>query len=160
MRILIVAATVLEIRPFLKKLNPLGKAEGRVSHYQLKDTQIDVLITGIGMMQTAYCLGKQISASTYDLAINAGICGSYREDLSIGEMVHVMEDCVPEMGSEEGEEFLSLFEIGLMDPDKSPFDQGRLINRSSVKSKHLSKLKVVRGATGKNAITGRSKLHC
>ena len=153
MRILLVAATILEIRPFLAKLIPLGEATGQVSHYQLKNTFIDVLIPGIGMMQTAYHIGKQTAVTHYDLAINAGIGGSCMDHLAIGDVVHVTEECIPEMGVEDGSAFLSLFDIGLMDPDNPPYDKGRLINESPLKSDRLARMRTVKGATA-NTIHG------
>lgn len=153
MRILLVAATILEIRPFLAKLIPLGEATGLVSHYKFKNTFIDVLIPGIGMMQTAYHLGKQTAGTKYDIALNAGIGGSYTDNLAIGEVVHVTEECIPEMGVEDGSAFLSLFDIGLMDPDNFPYDKGRLINGSPLKSNRLARIRIVKGATA-NTIHG------
>lgn len=153
MRILLVAATILEIRPFLGKLIPMGEATGQVSHYQFKNTFIDVMIPGIGMMQTAYHLGKQMAGANYDLAINAGIGGSYTDHLAIGEVVHVTEECIPEMGAEDGSAFFSLFDIGLMDPDNPPYNKGRLINEFPLKSDRLARIRTVKGATA-NTIHG------
>lgn len=147
MRILLVAATTLEIGPFLTKITPLGETSGQVTHWQFKNTLIDVLISGIGMLQTAYHLGKQIAGTKYDVAINAGIGGSYADQLVVGEVVHVTEECIPEMGAEDGEEFLSLFDLGLMDPDNPPHDKGRLINEFVPKSERLARIRTVKGAT-------------
>jgi futalosine hydrolase len=146
-KILLVAATVFEIRPFLSKLIPLGKGGDKVSHYTFKNTFIDVLIPGIGMMQTAYHLGKQVAEKKYDIAINAGIGGSFTDNLVLGEVVHVIEECIPEMGADDGDDFHSLFDLGLMDPDHPPYDKGRLINASPFKSKRLDRIKTVKGAT-------------
>jgi futalosine hydrolase len=147
MRILLVAATFFEIRQFLGKLVPNGDEKDHVRHYNFKNTSIDVLITGIGMVETAYCLGKQLSLAKYDLAINAGIGGSYREDLEIGEVVQVTEECIADLGAEDGQNFLSVFELTLKDPDGPPYSDGRLINTIPVSSAEIAKLKRVRGAT-------------
>lgn len=153
MRILLVAATFFEIRPFLSKLIHHGEENDRIHHYQLKNTSIDVLISGIGMVQTAYYLGKQLAGAKYDLAINAGIGGSYYKDLKVGEVVQVTEECLTELGAEDGENFLSVFELGLMDPDSLPYRNGRLINTIPVNSPAIVKLKRVKGATA-NTIHG------
>jgi futalosine hydrolase len=147
MRILLVAATIFEIRPFLPKLTPMGETGGLVSYYQFRNSYVDVLIPGIGMMQTAYHLGKQIASARYDIAVNAGIGGSYTDALKLGDVVHVTEECIPEMGAEEGEKFHSMFDLGLMDPDNPPYIKGRLVNVSPFKSKQLAALKSVKGAT-------------
>jgi futalosine hydrolase len=156
MKILLVAATLMEIRPFFAKLIPLGEATGQVSHYKFKTASIDVLITGIGMVQTAYYIGRQTLGTKYDFAINAGISGSFTDQLSIGEVVHVTEECIPEMGAEDGEELLSLFDLGLMDPDHPPYEKARLINRFPFKSDRLAKIRTVKGATA-NTIHANSE---
>jgi futalosine hydrolase len=147
MRILLVAATIFEIRPFLPKLTPVGETGGLVSHFTFKKSSIDVLIPGIGMMQTAFHLGKQTAVTPYDIAINAGIGGSYTDNLVLGEVVHVTEECIPEMGADDGDDFISLFDLGLMDPDNPPYVKGRLVNVTPFKSDRLARIRTVKGAT-------------
>jgi|WetSurMetagenome_2_1015567.scaffolds.fasta_scaffold144977_2 futalosine hydrolase len=153
MRILLVSATLFEIRPFLGKLAQFIEENDRIHHYQLKNTSIDVLISGIGMVQTSYYLGKQLAGNKYDIAINAGIGGSYSKELLIGEVVHVTEECITDLGAEEGENFLSVFELGLMDPDTPPFCNGWLINHNPINTPAIAILKRARGATA-NTVHG------
>jgi futalosine hydrolase len=153
MRILLVAATVFEIRPFLSKLVHHSEENDHIHYYQLKNTSIDVLITGIGMVQTAYYLGKQLARFKYDLAINAGMGGSYCEDLKIGEVIQVTEENITELGAEDGENFLSVFELGLIDADSRPFNHGWLINNILINSPVIANLKRVKGATS-NTVHG------
>ena len=72
MKILLVSATKFEIAPLMKLLS--GKKKfGKHS--------VDVLITGIGMTATAFHLGKYLNKK-YDLAINAGVAGSFKKNIS------------------------------------------------------------------------------
>jgi futalosine hydrolase len=128
MKILIVAATIFEIRPLLDKFPPAGMQSKEFTRHQYKNHTIDVVITGVGMVPAAYILGKQLALQTYDLAINAGIAGSFNKSLPPGSVVNVVEDSMPEVGAEDGDHFLSVFELGLADPDAHPFQEGRLIN--------------------------------
>ena len=128
MKILLVAATFFEIRPFLEKLTLLGKQNEYVSRYRYHDLDIDLLIPGVGMVPTAYLLGRQLALHYYDLAINAGIAGTFHKSLPLGSVVNVVEDCVPELGAEDGDRFLSVFELGLTDPDAQPYRGGKLVN--------------------------------
>ena len=130
MRILLVAATIFEIRPFIDKLPLVSKQTDFFSRYHYHDQIVDILIPGVGMIPTAYYLGKHLAMQQYDLAINAGIAGTFNKALSLGSLVNVVEDCVPELGAEDGEKFLSVFELGLADPDSIPYKGGRLINDS------------------------------
>jgi futalosine hydrolase len=147
MRILIVAATKFEIRPLLNHFAFLGDENEQLSHYQYRNTIVDLLIPGVGMVQTAYHLSRQLASTRYDIAINGGIAGSYTSNLALGEVVHVVEECIAEMGAEDGDRFLTMFQLGLMDPDAPPYKNGRLLNETPLRGVIFSKLRRVKGAT-------------
>ncbi|MDD4602609.1 MAG: futalosine hydrolase [Bacteroidales bacterium] len=130
MNLLLVAATTFEIRPLLDKLTFIGEVDPQLSRYTFKKINLDVLIPGVGMMLTAFQMGKSVAARKYDLAINAGIAGTFNKTLHLGSLVQVTEDCISELGAEDGEKFLSFFDLGLMDPDDTPYVSGALINQS------------------------------
>jgi len=147
MKILIVAATRFEVRPLADKFAYVQKEDDSLAHYQFRNNKVDILITGIGMTPMAYYLGKQLPGSNYDVVINAGICGSFSDALPIGKVVNVTEESFCELGAEDNDQFLSLFELGLMDPDEPPFRSGKLLNNSTPKGSVLRKLDRVRGIT-------------
>jgi futalosine hydrolase len=147
MKILIVAATSFEIRPFLNKLIFLEKTDDYLEHYLFGNTHLHVLIPGVGMMFTAFHLGRQLLREKYDYVINAGICGSYSHSLPLGEVVEIIEDCISELGAEDSDRFLTLFDLGLMDPDEIPYKNGKLTNSLPISSGTLEKLRKVRGIT-------------
>lgn len=64
------------------------------------------------MTATAFQLGKNLS-NKYDLAINAGIAGSFKKNISLGMVVNVVSDCFADLGAEDGERFLTLEEMGI-----------------------------------------------
>jgi len=147
MKILLVVATFFEISPFLNKLDFLQKTNKFLHQYRFKDTSIDVLIPGAGMMATAFHMGRQFSLEQYDFAINAGICGSFIPTIRIGDVVEIIEDCISDMGAEDNDKFLSLFDLGLLDPDSAPYVNGKLIKNDKTGSKVLEKLPKVKGIT-------------
>jgi len=147
MKILIVAATRFEVRTLAEKFSYVQKEDDSLAHYQYRNDKVDILITGMGMTPMAYYLGKQLPGSNYDVVINAGICGSFSGSLPIGTVVNVTEEKFCELGAEDGDQFLSLFELGLMDPDEPPFRSGKLLNNSTPKGSVLRKLARVRGIT-------------
>lgn len=112
MKLLIIAATKFEIAPLLKCMETcVERAENKfVCTY--KDHSIDLVLTGVGMVATAYHTSKALSQK-YDLAINAGICGSFNKNFELGEVVNIYEDCFSELGAQDGERFLSLNELQL-----------------------------------------------
>ena len=139
MKILLVSATEREIEPLLKKITIVrdGGAALRICRYKKMD--VDVLISGIGMVSTAYSCAKTIS-DAYDIALNAGIAGSFRKEIAIGETVNVSYDLFSELGAEDGEKLLSLHEMKL---DGEDFVE----NRSDIKNAALNSLRKVKGIT-------------
>ncbi len=117
MNILLVAATKPEIAPLLSKFNYLNdNATIQIGQHQLK-----VLITGVGMVATAFSLGQHLATQSYDLTINAGIAGSFDFNLALGEVVSVAEDVFAELGAEDGDEHLTLKDMGFGEIVQHPF---------------------------------------
>jgi futalosine hydrolase len=104
MRILIVAATLFEVESL--KL----KVESKTSDFGLKT--IDFLITGAGMVATAFALGQHLAQNQYDLAINLGIAGSFDRNIALGDVVEITEDTLAELGAEDDEDFITIDKLG------------------------------------------------
>ncbi|HUE88698.1 MAG TPA: futalosine hydrolase [Vicinamibacterales bacterium] len=136
MRILVVAATEPEI--------PLP-GNGRRG-----DDAIDVLVTGVGMVATAARCAQALARSRYDVAYNFGICGAFDRSIALGAVVHVVSDCVPELGAEDGHRFVPLHELGLA------ADHGVLVNEAPPANDVLRALPAVRGITV-NTVHGRDE---
>lgn len=74
---------------------------------------MQVLVTGIGMVNTAYQLAKTLSEKKFDLVLHIGICGCYDPSISIGDVVHLSEEIFAELGATEGDgSFLDLKKMG------------------------------------------------
>ena len=137
MRILIVAATDEEIenvRTHFTKLTPNGLA-------------IEFLVTGVGMTATAYCLTKRLATRKFDMAINIGLAGSYRYEIVPGDVVNVISETFGDLGAEDDDKFLSVFELGLQHSDHFPFWNEKLKNDTAGIYKSLKSLKKVKAIT-------------
>jgi futalosine hydrolase len=97
MRILLVAATEGEISALRPDLKP----------------DVDVLVTGVGMVSTAARCARALALTRYDLALNVGICGSFDRALAPGSVVHVVRDHIAELGAEDNDEFVTIEAIRL-----------------------------------------------
>ena len=129
MRILVVSATENEI-------NMLKNFVGENKVLQT----VDILVTGIGGVATTYSLTKQLHKTKYDIAFNFGIAGSFNKDLEIGSMVNVTQEHFADLGAEDGENFLSLGEMG--------FDgMTEILNESKIENKILALIPMVCGIT-------------
>ena len=115
MKILLVAATQAECEPLLRLFEDTNRPAG----LNLNNHETEILITGVGMVATAFALGRHLSLNRYDLVINLGIAGSFDFNLSIGEVVMITKDIFAELGAENGDEFLSLNELGFGDISQS-----------------------------------------
>jgi len=71
------------------------------------------LITGVGMVNTAINLTKELVGNEYDLVVNMGVSGSFSSDILIGNVVEVVEDNFSEIGFENGVSFSEFSELNI-----------------------------------------------
>ena len=133
MRILIVAATAAELGPCASRMNATAG--------------VDLLVTGVGMVATAVRCARALALQNYDLALNFGVCGSFDPSLQPGTTVHVVSDCIAELGAEDGDRFLTMQELQLLDDDAFPFKGGRLVNAAPPANRALQALTPVHAIT-------------
>lgn len=119
MLVLLVSATDFEISKTAGWLN-----DRYILHNASKP---DLLITGIGQLQTAYSLLKKIDTRRPDLVIQAGIGGS-GDAKDIGKVFAIGSDMMADLGVIEKAGFSNFFELGLDNPERFPFRQGKLKN--------------------------------
>ena len=117
MRILIVAATSIEVAPVVASLREMSERGPRLTRYAHAAHDVDVLITGVGMVATAAWCSHVLALSRYDVALNFGVCGSFDHALKPGDVVQVVTDRIAELGAEDGEAFLSIHELNLPGED-------------------------------------------
>lgn len=122
MKILVTAATTLEIQPFLQYLDQ------HIPALKAANCQIDVLIAGIGMMHTAFSLGRHLLVNKPDIAIQAGIGGAFQHNWELGQVVLVKREFLADLGAEDNDQFKDLFDIGLWQPSQAPFIGNSLVN--------------------------------
>ena len=94
MKVLIVVATNFEITPDKLNIHP-------------------VLVTGIGMVNTSINLTRELSKNSYDLVINMGIAGSFKDFINIGDVVEITEDSFSEIGFENNNQFNKFSEFDI-----------------------------------------------
>jgi futalosine hydrolase len=111
MQILLIAATTFEIEPFTAA-----------------NKHVDVLLTGVGVPSTMYHLQKRIHQLDYDCIIQAGIAGSFTNNIELGKVVLVQQDSFADLGIEEKGNYNPIFNTGFADKDEFPFTNGWLIN--------------------------------
>jgi futalosine hydrolase len=152
-KLLIVTATSSEA-------DVLKKVDGIISvgnYYRLGVTEISLLITGVGSVSTAWSLKNWLSVNRKpDIVINAGIAGSFKSDINIGDVVMPVKDCFADSGIEDREKFLTSFESGLADPNEFPYRSGVLHSDVILSEKIKSIIRPVNAITV-NTATGSEK---
>ena len=106
-----VAATEMEIAAFITQNN-----------------LADVLITGIGVPACMYALTKRLQQKKYDIIIQAGIAGTFKNSFAPGETFVVKKDVFADLGIYESGSFFTLFDKGFIQKNESPYKNGWLNN--------------------------------
>ena len=131
MNILLAAATKLEIQPTLQLLQKEG--------FIINGHTIDILITGVGMVSTTYNSTTKLIGKKYGFIIQAGIAGTFSNDLLLGETVLVKQDAFGDIGMEEKGNFTTVFDAGFASKDEFPFTDGWLVNSNKLLTTSLLK---------------------
>ena len=147
MKILIVSATFLEIKPILANCNQV-----ELDLFEFKctgDFLIHVLISGVGLVAMAARLAKRLEEDKYDFVLNCGIAGSFDRQIPLTKIFKVEQDTIADLGVEMGQKFISISQLGLAkDSDIS-------ITRNSGGYNRLFESLPVANAISKNTGSGR-----
>lgn len=160
MQMLLISATPFEVQPLLAYLTKQWKQENSCV-FSKKNNRIEILYTGVGAVATTYSLQKKLQNNTYQLVIQAGVAGAFPSSIALGSVWAIAADGFADLGAEDHDNFLSVFDLGLCKDDETPFTQQRIVNH------HLKKLSLtipsataitVQSASGsERSITQRSK---
>jgi len=99
MKTLVVTATAAEIAPVEAALQARR--------------DVDLLVTGVGMVATAAGCARRLAQGRYEFALNLGLCGSFDSSLTPGVVVHVVSDRLSELGAEDGDAFVPIESLSL-----------------------------------------------
>lgn len=117
MAILLCAATEFEIKPTLEWMQQQGL-----------NNDIDVLITGVGLLAATFSITKKVRSSKPKLLLQAGIAGCFDEGIQLGTSVVVLRDTIGDLGVLQNSTFTSAFDMGLLKPYEHPWTLGKLEN--------------------------------
>jgi futalosine hydrolase len=127
MKLLLVAATLPEIQPFIGYLQQLWTAPFP-NVYRNQYHEIHICITGVGIMTTTFTVAHALRQHTYDFALQAGVGGSFDRQINLGDVVLVQSEQQGDLGAEDHEQFLDIYDLLLAEKDIFPFTAGKLDN--------------------------------
>jgi len=110
MKVLVTAATELEILPLVNN-----------------NSSAELFIHGVGAIHSIFALSNKLNES-YNLVIQAGIAGSFTDNLQLGQTVAVAKDCFADLGLLHHGTLSSVFEMGLASENDFPYKNGFLEN--------------------------------
>ncbi len=133
-KLLIVAATTYELASVLKWLEESGQKQG-FNRYLIGNSEIQILITGVGMVSTMFALCRYPKMNEIDQLIQLGVAGSYDKTIPLGSSVEVIEDRNADLGVEtKNGSFESVFDLELKNKDQFPLSDGWVRSEHSFKS--------------------------
>ena len=145
-KILIVAATELEITPLLEDTTIISD-QVRLYEKQIGNIDVHILIGGIGTAFMAYKLTKTLSNTKYSFVINAGIGGAFDKEFALGSIVNVHNEIFAGIGLLSKEKFTNLFDMNLLTEGEFPFTKNFMHNFSLINNKVIEALPLANGVT-------------
>jgi len=151
-KILYITATSIEAEAII---NVVGlKANSAKTRYRYNKTDIDILVAGVGTVATTWNMSKWLSFNNPPcLVINAGIAGSFNPLIEIGDVVMPVSDCFADAGVEDGNNFITLSEAGIVSGNDFPFKNDFIYCDNSFCQKLTPIVKPMRSITV-NSATG------
>lgn len=150
MKILILAATPFECYDFREMVASEATALAERGLY------IDFLIGGVGMVHTSIRLMEYLHNTEVDVAIQMGVAGSFREKFPPLSIVQVASEAFGDMGAEDRDGYLDLFEMNLWEPNEPPFENKLLFAPELFPLPHFTALPEAHGITV-NTVSGKKE---
>lgn len=144
MQLLLSASTEIEIKPAIEFIR------------QERIQNVEILITGVGMMATTYSLAKAILHKRPDFILQAGVGGGLNEKLPLSKIVLVENETIGDLGVEENGAFKTLFDLKLLDKNSPPWKDGKLSN--NVEALKTTGLTIVDGVTVNEISTDKERI--
>lgn len=143
MKILLVSATRLELEPLCGDLLSLKPGETK----DLGKHTLTWLLTGPGMVSTAFAMGNILAGKTFDVGICAGICGSFTDTLKKGSVVCIGSDCLSELGAEDNTAFIPAHAWNMPESESNMLFAKKIINTLHYQHASIEELPLVHGIT-------------
>lgn len=122
-KILLTASTKRELQ------NLIHLAEEKDGYWQIiiKDTEIHLFVSGIGVPLTMFSLTQHLTSHNYDFLLQIGLAGSFNKSLQNGDLLIVEEDAFADILINDNGDLISLHEVGLNDYNVFPFINNMLV---------------------------------
>jgi futalosine hydrolase len=124
MHLLFVAATLPEAERLIQQFS-FTKKENLYS-VKVNNHLIELLLTGVGSINTVYQLQKYVANTNPNMVIQYGIAGIREHFTELGNCFFITEDCFADIGVFENNEYKNIFDMNFADANQAPFINGKL----------------------------------
>ncbi|MCW3114275.1 MAG: mqnB [Segetibacter sp.] len=122
MKVVITSATQKETDQIKQTLDTTFIKENR-------GLDISFHISGVGLLSSCFSISKLIFEQNPQLVIQAGIAGSFDNNIHPGNVVVIKDELIGDLGVEEDGSFKDLFDLNLQPENLFPFTGRKLHNR-------------------------------
>ncbi len=126
MKLLLAAATEGEITPLVQYLQQ-NWLPGTPLSFKKHSKEIQICITGVGQVATTYAVAKALQQTKYDFALQAGVGGSFDRNIALGDLVFITSERYGDLGAEDHEKYIDVFDMGLIAGDRYPYVNNKLV---------------------------------
>lgn len=144
MQLLLCASTEFEIKPTIDFIGDQNIQNA------------EILITGVGMLATAYSLTKKILSKRPDFILQAGVAGCIDEKLPLTKIVLIANENIGDLGVEENGAFKTLFDLKLLEKNSFPWKNRKLPNQ--IEALKLAGLTIVDAVTVNEISTDKERI--
>jgi futalosine hydrolase len=148
MRIGVVAATRFEIQPFIDFFQRSPKPF---------PAEIDVVMSGIGVMSTTYKLAGYITQKKPDFILQAGIGGAFDRSVALSSTALIQEEVLGDLGVEESGLWNDIFDMGFADMNADPF-ANRMLPNPFIHTFRDMGCAILKGVTVNEITTGERRI--
>lgn len=125
MKLLLAAATAAEIQQTVDYLQSKSVTQ---DIFTVGKWEIEVCITGVGLMPATFSLTQKLLTNSYDFVLQAGIGGCIDPFVELGSVVAISSERLGDLGAEDHDKYIDIFDLGFIGNDEHPFTNARLIN--------------------------------
>lgn len=119
--------------------------------------QVDFVTCGVGILESSFHITNFLAAKKTDIAIMAGIAGTYSNQLELGDVVLVKSEILGNNGVKENGDWKDLSDMGFRPANEFPFTEKALENPFAEKLNFLD-LQLVRSNTVEEITTDKQRI--
>jgi len=153
MKLLLCVSSLSDIDAALRELSFPTQPHSSLSFLhstKILHHEIDILETGVGVVQTTYKLTKALSLQKYHLALKLSFGNAYKEETSVGSVLNIINEKPGDYGRMVNEEWKDHYDLGLMKREDEPQVRGGFVNLTNAYMNIFSPFKKSVGITVNN----------